>query len=167
MIIIEGTDCVGKTTLAKALSKELLGIYVHMGVLPESWRGYQDYVQLLRGPSCCVIDRFAWSGLAYEAVCDSNPCKLSLADVLYLRAFMRNVRAMHVLILASDELIKSRYDESRELFSLQPIIDVNAWFRQRQSDFDLVINRDITNPYASTDEVLQSWSVLQQNGRRS
>lgn len=80
MIIIEGADCTGKTTLAKRICETIGGQYFHCSYYP-TWN-IETYHRLIghtagkleqqaRVPA--VIDRFAMSEAAYGAVYRDSP----------------------------------------------------------------------------------------------
>ena len=76
MIIIEGTDKAGKTTLItnlrrffpRKVQQELQ--VIHFGLLPDNWDYYNDYMQYIR--SNVILDRFIDSERAYGPVYRTN-----------------------------------------------------------------------------------------------
>lgn len=65
MILVEGPDGVGKTTLVKALARHFRAPSIHYGPLPEWW-SQLDYVD--SAPMFSIVDRYHWSALAYSIV---------------------------------------------------------------------------------------------------
>jgi hypothetical protein len=65
MLVIEGPDGVGKTTLARRLQAEMAQSvsYQHWGKLPDSFDFYHGYLDAIRPLSVC--DRFIMSEVAY------------------------------------------------------------------------------------------------------
>jgi GTPase SAR1 family protein len=85
MIVIEGPDGVGKTTLAKALQREMNSAYVHYGPMPLWWQPH-DY--MLRHVRHAVYDRYHWSALAYASVA-SQPWRPDVEACLDIDEMLR------------------------------------------------------------------------------
>ena len=71
MLIIEGSDLVGKTTLIKEICTEATKrgfpmIPQHFGLLPDNWDFYQDYLDYINKRT--VMDRFVLSEIVYGEI---------------------------------------------------------------------------------------------------
>lgn len=141
MLIIEGPDLVGKTTLVRALTTRLneLGwphVHRHMGKPPDCWR--QDpvscYARLCS--TYLVQDRFDLSELVYAPLRDAQP---HFSPTQH-RSIVRNLRAhcsYLVVVTAHPALIEQRYASRPEMFSLDKVLLANDRFRQAAQDGEL------------------------------
>lgn len=115
MLIIEGPDCVGKTTLAKQLLEYLpRHIYTHFTRLPEGFDYYWDYVD--RMSRYIIQDRFHLSEVVYSTAI-GRECRLDELTYGMIDAKLRMLGGMVVLITADADLIEQRWDKS-QMFSL-------------------------------------------------
>lgn len=74
-LIIEGANCVGKTTIAEQYKDRP---YLHHA--KEDPVSYEYYYERLKTmPAGCVMDRCWWSELVYAHV-DHRPCRITLAE---------------------------------------------------------------------------------------
>lgn len=144
MIIIDGPDLVGKTTLANELCKRLGYIYHHLGKLPEQWNSPIDYLALLAYN--VVQDRFYASELVYSQI-RGEPCKVTPYHVRLIDGRMAKIGAMHILIYDIDEtIISKRFDQSREMYDLEKIKRANRLFSRigiTQGRFQMRINASL------------------------
>lgn len=140
MLILEGADLVGKTTLAKRLEKRLneLGwphTYSHMSKLPTAWRGprwCQNYLDAAR--PYAVQDRFHLSEPLYAAARGERPL---VEDYELLDDCLRQqFGAFVVVVSASEELIGQRWHSEveakgrEEMYKLGQILAVNRDFER-------------------------------------
>jgi|SRR3990172_8361247 len=141
MIIIEGTDCVGKTWLAKELVKRLNGDsslstkrrnwhYSHLSSLSDNWDYYWDYARLIDGFT--IMDRFYLSELAYRTVKTDRERRIHPHVVNLIEARLLLVGATTVIITAQEGLIRKLHEQMRfrEMFTADQSVEVNAWFQQ-------------------------------------
>lgn len=137
MLIVEGTDLVGKTTLCKKIVDDLNArsdvpyrpyVYRHFTRLPEYWDYYWDYLPHI--DVGVVMDRFHLSAQAYGRAIDGgehiNPTNMRL-----LRAQLALRCSFVVLVLAKESLIRERHAkrEADEMFSVQQVIEANCRFQ--------------------------------------
>lgn len=129
MIIIEGTDLVGKTVLCHHLVRMLdkLGaphIYAHISKLPDAFHPYSDYIPLIN-PNV-VQDRFHLSRQTYGAVFKNQ--HVNTRDVH--RLLDAHVRLAHgfivVITMPPDRLRLLMRDD--EMYDIDGIIAVNEEF---------------------------------------
>jgi len=162
MIIIEGTDLLGKTTLAHALvkalnDKELPHVYQHLSKLPDCFDVYWGYIPLIRRH--IVQDRFHLSRQAYGTVFNNqklfNPMELSL-----LKGALAKVGAFVVLCTGTKEFIKSQWGRE-EMYDLNGVIKVNDVFYKMSSDHHIHL---CGQQWASDDcdEIVKKYLVKQE-----
>lgn len=148
MLIIEGADLVGKTTLAKACLKILNDageshMMAHLSRPPKSFDGYRGYLDRLA--TCTVWDRFHLSELAYRA-CDDYPMCTTPLKYELVDAAIRQRGGYVVCVIGDNNVIADRYAEcSDDMYGLEHIKRVNEvfenmykmdpWFSVRGQDF--------------------------------
>ena len=137
MLIIEGADLVGKTTLAKKLTSKLndLGwphVYQHLSRLPHEWRqdAVRNYARLCSPYT--VRDRFHVSEPVYAEAREEEP----MLNPLSYRNVDRIVQANGgyiIVITAAEDLIRERYarlGDRQEMYDLEKILAVNDAYYQ-------------------------------------
>ena len=130
MIIIEGADCTGKTTLAKEICERTGLLYKHMGP-PEE---YADFDHILwydkNSKFPAVWDRFHLGEHTYGALRLSK--RGSLDQQLVVRGLL-GARGATVVILysESDEWLRAKFLESKkaEMYSADQVLSINAMYR--------------------------------------
>lgn len=137
LIIVEGSDGLGKTTLAKSLQSTMRSAYVHYGPLPAWWR--KDLY--LTALSHAVYDRYYWSTWAYSLVY-KQPVIMTASECVELDAFHRAQCAnafLSVVLYASED---SFFDDRAEdpLFKAEQIKAVNDRYREYKHAFDVAID---------------------------
>lgn len=135
MLIIEGADMLGKTTLCKALVDDLNAsdapyrpyVYRHFTRLPPQWDYYWDYLPHI--DVGVVMDRFHLSAQAYGRAVDGRE-HIDKLHMRLLRAQLDLKGAYVVLLLATRHLINMRYEQlaSREMFDVESIAAANEAF---------------------------------------
>lgn len=131
MLIIEGSDCLGKTTLAKKIVDKVMekgypALYSHMGRPNESiFDFFLDYKKMIN--PCFVMDRFHLGGLAY------HQDKISLQKLQIINAWIRSVGGLIVVLYANDEeryekLIRN--DKRGNILSWPILCKANSFFKQ-------------------------------------
>jgi thymidylate kinase len=174
MLIIEGTDCVGKTTLAHKLAKKLSMVYQHLGPLPDLWYD-EDYVNLASPKA--VRDRYHLSEMAYSSTLKRN-CKIRDLRVLHATLLLK-CKAFVVLITADPTVIGSRYDAKRELFNVEDVIAVNDVFEnglKAYGDYRIHLTSDqpdildvtvdkIAESYTRRLKWIEEWSDIMRNSK--
>lgn len=141
MLIVEGPDLVGKTTLCNSLLQNpyFFGhgfTYRHLTILPSGFDYYWGYIDLIS--ERVIQDRFHLSQRAYHEVTRpglANPLtheKQRLVD-----AKLRLIGAVTVVITAEPELITSRFKTEREMFTLKEVLEVNERY---MNHFDMDVD---------------------------
>lgn len=165
MLILEGADLVGKTTLAKKLLehpwlKSAGYTYRHLSRLPPTFQRYGGHCML--AARRVVHDRFHMSDIVYRQVCNEDqyftPETYRLVD-----GFLRGFGSLTVVIVCEDnDLIKSRLRDG-EMYKPEQILHANHLYGQLlgqnkpyenwQADYDYVIWTNKTKPYPDDDDV--------------
>jgi len=150
MIIVEGTDLLGKTTLCHALvehlNQEMPHIYQHFSKLPECFDWAAHYFPFMT--RFVVMDRFYMSRQAYGRVFE-NQYVLSDEEYRILDAALRLVGGFTVVCLSNEKTIRERHaamsPDRSEMYDVDGICKVNAQFADIvhgtmwDYDFDYVI----------------------------
>jgi len=138
MIVLEGCDMAGKSTLAQALF-ELIPAYTHGKAAPmvrhftkppkdfDKYWGYHNCVQ-----RDVILDRFHMSQLVYRRVSSENhtltPFKYDLVDAAITR-----VGGIVVVLCPPDDIIVDRWskmtDGRKEMYSLDFVLKVNCVYQ--------------------------------------
>lgn len=95
MIIIEGPDLVGKTTLAEKLQRKLQGFAVcHLSRPPVDF-GARDYIQFMNPYT--IWDRFHLSRNVYNSAC-GEPWELDQTQIEFIDAHLATMAETRVVI---------------------------------------------------------------------
>lgn len=138
MLIIEGPDLVGKTTLAKKMlnllnsAAKMPHIYAHFSKLPDGWDYFWNYLE--RASRNIVQDRFHFSEIVYSFVCRYHKGQSPLTPERYrvVDGILRQLGSMTVVITADDDWLKKQLDDKHrrgEMFSEEQILKVNQTFK--------------------------------------
>lgn len=152
LYLIEGSDGVGKTTLAKALQWKVRGGYVHH-TPPEIWK-LENFFDVLSYTA--VYDRFHWSMWAYKEV-NKQALDLSMDDCVAIDAQLLDRLIgdyATVCLYASDP----RYFDKMpgdHFFTKEAIKSVNERYMSALQHFDVTIDVATTG-YPSPEQVLDS-----------
>lgn len=140
MLIVEGSDLVGKTSLCNALIERLCErghpmIPQHFGLLPKSWNYYRDYLPFMNTRT--VMDRFIMSEIVYGLTLRSST---PLTPEIYrvLDAHLRLQGSVTVVVIATDnwlyQQIQDKYASRDEKFKPEQILRVNSAFNDLTAD---------------------------------
>lgn len=147
MLIIEGTDNVGKSTLVTDVIRHLnaMGlphIPFHLSKLPDSFDHVQGYVELLNTNT--VWDRFHISRTCYGAVC-KNQREFTTAEAEILQAHLTLKGAYVVSCVVEDAAwIRKRWGSKDEMYDVETAVQVNESYKhQRQFRVDYKILVDV------------------------
>lgn len=158
MIIVEGTDGLGKTTLCQTLLKQLpTHVYSHFTRLPEGFDYYWGYKERI-SPNI-VQDRFHMSEVCYARMRNEDT-KLDPETYRLVDATLRRAGAYTVVLIGSDSLITKRGIQKDEMYDTSQILKANSYFISMvdgghledfyRPDVDFVIN--LTERYPYVDE---------------
>jgi GTPase SAR1 family protein len=163
MIIIEGPDGVGKTTLAKKLLGHLMShVYAHFTRLPPGFDYYWGYVD--RMSRYVVQDRFHMSEVAY-AEARGDDLRVDPETYRLLDGRLRLLGAYTVLVTATEDLVRERWDPT-QMYDVERTLSACRVFNRIASDnrhdikyrgylFDVdhVVRCHEGSPYATDDDV--------------
>lgn len=185
MLIIEGADCVGKTTLQKEFVKRLNAANMphvphHLSRLPDSFDRYHGYKRLCNTTG--VFDRFHMSEIAYQYGRREELGSYGLTTEKYRQVDgMLRLHGSYVVVLSMEpsdapELLQQRWDQSREMYDQALVLHVNEWYDtvSRQwgmwnqddkkdtyvMDVDAVFHETLTVPFPTVefiDEVIEQY----------
>lgn len=158
MLIVEGSDLVGKTTLCKKLRSRLLKRQcftnsIHMDILPSDWE-YEQYLPLIHPWTVC--DRFHLSEIVYGRLL-RRQILFSPRDCVMIEACLRLMGAFVIVLSEDRSTIERRWKERREeeKYKLRDILRVNDFFRSRRYDpFDVRVDMFIHGPQITDDTEL-------------
>jgi thymidylate kinase len=133
MIIFDGCDLAGKTTMARAAVAALQEagfphMYMHLDRLPNNgaWDYYRGYTDLMS--AFTVWDRFHLSELAYRSQ-DDRPTGMTPAHYELVDAALTMVGGFVVVVVAHPDVIKVRHAKRKEdMYKLDHILKVNEWY---------------------------------------
>lgn len=131
MLIVDGPDLVGKTTLCKRIVKEmnLLGypaVYTHFSRLPDAWDYCWDYRPYVT--RYAVMDRFHLSELCYGVVTRGH-CKIVPSAWRLIESWLMAEASYQVLVNANAATIEREYAKrGDEMFPLSTILAVRDKF---------------------------------------
>lgn len=156
MIVLEGPDLVGKSSIANALFQnevlqELGYIIAHFSRLPVGWR-WEWYAD--RASTRLIQDRFHMSEMMYAKLNGKDPCMTPEQYRIVQETLVDWYDLFTVVITASEDLIAERYTPraAEEMFSLEQILDVNNAYIEAVNDPMYQVNKhihvDVTNPNA-------------------
>lgn len=125
MLIFEGTDCTGKTTLAHACLSRLPGyVYQHLSKPDPSFDFLWGYIRMYNPRA--VYDRFFLSELVYT-VCRGEGCRVEHWQQEAMFDFISK-HCYVVLMTASDEHLTRLAGDKPEMYSLAQIKQANELF---------------------------------------
>lgn len=132
MLIIEGADLVGKTTMVQAVTERLHEaglphVPLHMTRPSPSFDYYRNYLDLVSRHT--VWDRFHLSGLVYRSL-DDYPYTGSPEAFSLVEAKIRQVGGMSVILYTDAQTILDRFKThaKREMYDVERILSVNDAF---------------------------------------
>lgn len=141
MLIIEGADLVGKTTLQKECVRllNLRGLPhmpMHLTRPPANFDYYRGYLQLISRDT--VWDRFHLSSLAYRQ-CDDHECSMTPLKYSLVDAKIRQMPGFIVLIVGEEKTIRQRFQSRGDtMYSVEHIVSVNRAFER------MIVTRDVS-----------------------
>ena len=129
MLIIEGTDQLGKTTLCKKLLKELPNhIFASFTRLPPRFNYLTDYMH--RASTRVVQDRFHMSEIAYAYARGESSTVLSPERYRLVDAYLRLNACSFTVILYTFEDLSKRWKIRDEMYSVNVASKANEVFKQ-------------------------------------
>lgn len=117
LIILEGPDGVGKTTIAKRLARILNGKIVHCTKDTPNDMSYFRSILYASEEQFIIADRFCYGQFVYQS---EEERKLTQEDLYRLEAEMLSYGAKVVYVKASPKTIASRLNKRGEIPLLTP-----------------------------------------------
>lgn len=163
MIILEGADCTGKTTLAQALAARMA---VVLGGGAEDWRScYRhmsrpepdfDHVRGYLDVSARVQDRYHLGAIVYGAIIGGGSFPTA-ARMRVVQRYLRWQGCMVVILHADRSALRKRLVSSTkaEMYSIDDILDANDAYRALIGS----VNRG--QPYCDFDADTSAWPALE------
>jgi thymidylate kinase len=147
-------------------------VYQHLGPLPDTWSD-DDYIRL--ASTNAVRDRYHLSEVAYSATLKNRSCKIKDVKVLHATLMLKYM-AFTVIITADGSVIRSRFDEKRELFTYDEVSLVNETFKLMgyYADYKIHVSNDhpdiidsiidkVCSAYERKKKWIQDWSDIMRN----
>lgn len=136
MIILEGTDCVGKTTLATKLceaiasrlgTKDPMSYYGHMGKPKPSFDHLAEYMSNVR---CGVQDRYHLGSIVYGYILGGGTY-LSARKMRVVQSYLSWVGCHTIIITCSRDSLRERLGKQirGELYRTDQILDAGDAYR--------------------------------------
>lgn len=152
MLIVEGTDCVGKTTLCKKLIDKLSEhgpwVYSHFTRLPDTWHFPGSFVpHVFRH---VVRDRFHMSEIVYNQARGDPQQRLRHEEYRWLDGLIRTVGGFTVIVVASSTFINDHYTSAGQMYPVEVCKRANKAYERivlglyapYSPDFDYVVRVD-------------------------
>jgi hypothetical protein len=134
MLIIEGTDHVGKTTLAKKLVAELDTdgyTYRHLTRLTAGFDRYWDYLPMMTKK--VVMDRFFLSEIAYQRAREEKFMTIGTEELRLLNAKLALFAGYTVVVTCDNDLLAERYAQEEgaehQMYKMPVVLAANVAFR--------------------------------------
>jgi thymidylate kinase len=111
LIIIEGPDGAGKTTLAESLSEMLNARIVHFGTDKESKTLINKYTEIMLSSQNenLIIDRLWISEMIYSKVMREGNCRLTQVEINILSYIFYEMRGRLILCLPDYDICLANY----------------------------------------------------------
>src|ERR1700752_2059977 len=159
MLIIEGTDLTGKTTLCRRLVEELNKRsewggyhYGHLSRLPPGWDHYWSYVARMARRR--VQDRFHDSDIAYRRALREESQMEDAFKYGLVQAKLNLFGAYKVAIVADKDLLLQRHkNRGDQMYDVDVVIKANLEFNGMADKFDEVIYTHREHPWTDDFDV--------------
>lgn len=127
IVVIDGPDGVGKSTLARRLQREKVARRIkHLSKLPPEWT-INHYEDILKSSSL-ILDRFHYSEPVYCAATGRRPCWMP-EDVVTINQWLRKYEVFTILVTAEKKSLLTKRCSSRdEMYDMSTIHHVNDLF---------------------------------------
>lgn len=134
MLIIEGSDKLGKTTLAHAIVKEANSrrkypaLYGHFTKLPDTWDAESDYRRYVS--PWTVMDRFHMSDPVYRAM-DRGRTSMTQKAYKEIDQMVKKLGGFTVLMTCPEDELRRRWKETEsrdEMYDVDKAVTVNALY---------------------------------------
>lgn len=149
MMIIEGGDLVGKTTLAHEIVKYTESAFIYQWFTKPGRRFSPEMYFQLAHPSV-IQDRFHASSVFYQHLLESVPATCTVEQHQQLNAYLELVGCLHVFMYSSDEeIIIKRYNQrpEEEMYPLDKTLAVNDFYKLACESVDLSTGLNVVGGY--------------------
>ena len=126
MIIIEGMDKTGKTTLAEALALRMRRQIAAFGVPPIDVFEYHS-TGVERAGRSAIIDRLHWSEYAYGKTYRAG-CGYTAERWAELEGRLESLDAFTIMMTDELPLVRQRWEWSQEPFDPEKLVELNNHF---------------------------------------
>lgn len=127
LIVLEGVDGVGKTTLATLLSKTMNAGIIHATrETPNDWDWFSEIMDLAKEKNI-IADRFFWGQFVYQS---QNERKLTYSQLHELEQRLTREGGQLIYVTADPADIKARLGARAEVLSL-PLDTLQARYKFR------------------------------------
>jgi hypothetical protein len=178
MLLIEGSDQTGKTTLAQKLVARaaehphhhgFATYYSHMTRPPADWDYTTDYV--LRAQPFAIQDRFHLGGIVYGDIIRGGT-KITPESLRWIEAHMALQGSFVVVLRATDDVMVKRLAaqpaDRKEMYNPEYILKANIGFStliegthaSLQPHIDMVFTAEAVDEYPTdkdVDAILEAW----------
>ena len=130
IIILEGCDKTGKSTLAKKLSKQLGYKVVHLGV-PKPKGHFQKLEKLIQdNPDGIIFDRFHWGDRVYTGI-TAKKRALTPPEFFRIKQMLGRRETVVIYCHSSQILIRRRFiEDGEELIRMKEISTILNRYNQ-------------------------------------
>lgn len=152
MIIVEGADKTGKSTLCHILAKSV-GAYHHFTILPEGFDCFWGYAE--QAHLSVVWDRGWMSELAYSVACQRKSL-LSQAQRVMVQQMLKLYGAVNVTVTCEPAVLAKRLDDMHDdKFDKSIVLDANRWYKANYLYYgtDVLIKCDARKPFPNDRDV--------------
>jgi hypothetical protein len=133
MIIVEGVDRVGKSSLVKVLARNLGFKIVHCVVPPDGESVFDYHMRMIQDGEDAIVDRLHWSEYAYGETYRQG-CGYTKKQWRQLEDELQAAEAGVILLSDSLKLIRERWGPE-EQFDVAGLVRLDSFF------FDVFFNR--------------------------
>lgn len=148
MLIVEGCDMVGKTTLAQALTTHLNNrghphIYTHFSKLPSQFHHVWGYLPFFHPH--VVQDRFYMSRFAYGRACRNQVVPTDVERRI-LESWFHLVGGYRVVVFADERFLQQQWEskgDRREMYDLDQIKRTNQHYVHMLATKELHVDMEI------------------------
>lgn len=133
MIIIEGSDNLGKTVAAHKLSALIAdhlklkpdACYRHMTKPPDDFDHVREYMEMLKA---VAQDRFHLGAITYGRLTGNGNCPTS-RDMRMVQRYLRWQGCITVVLHSERDWLRKQRTSKEEMYGLETILDVNEAYR--------------------------------------
>lgn len=151
MLILEGSDCLGKTTFAKLLLDEANSrnmyptFYSHMSRPNSVFDFFLDYKDMIT--TFAIQDRFHLGGIVWHDA-------ISQAKLEIIEGWLRSVGSMIIVFYTKDH---RWFEEKIKNDKRENLLDIDTMLKANKRYVDLVLKYDVLHPIIDTTFNIKSY----------